>query len=500
MATREGQRLVKAASRGDATAQLTLGRLYLEGGEGLGANTSAALRWLVLARKGGRVEAANEIAEHIPPPPFNSDDIARDYVAACREAATGSGSAAMWASFRLGEVHASGGDLAAAIDCFRRAAEAGHAAAARRLGELLVAGAGRADDEAARAWLEEAAARGDVNAVTPLADLLWLRNDPAAEPWLRQLARAGDVEAMARLAELLLRTATPPPESVREAQQWLVQAARRDHPRALLLLGRLHVRWLRDEGLNLDPRKVPHSPQKAAEYLERAATQNVAEAHWCLAQIYSHAGFARRDLRRARQHLEAAAHAGISAAQVDLARRLMARDVDLEACLRAGHWLCAAMNDPRERKEAETLLDGLADRAPNWPPEVLATQTRLLPLLAESHPRLAVRMTLSARFGLTTRETLFLDLTRVDQGWCLLADVHQYFHYKPWRLVRIVSGEQRQALRDAVESTLPSFRGEDEIFPNAVGSTRARARRLESLLGPMGIDPGLFIADWKSPA
>lgn len=495
MATREGQRLVKAASRGDAVAQLALGRLYLEGGEGLGANPSAALNWLVRAWKGGRAEAAREIAEHIPPP-LNSKDIIADCLAACRSAATGEGAAA--ANFGLGAVHARSGDLAAAIDCFRLAAEAGHAGAAGRLGELLVSGADKAGDGTARAWLEEAAARGDAGAVRPLADLLWQRNDPAAEPWLRQLAREGDAEGMVRLAELLLRTAAT--DAVREAHQWLVQAARKDRPRALLLLGRLHVRWLRDEGLNVDPRKVPHSPQKAAEYLERAAAQNVPEAHWRLAQIYEHPGFGRRDLRRARQHLEAAAHAGVAAAQVALARRLMVRDADLEASLQAGHWLRAATEDPLVREEAETLLDGLADRAPGWPPEILAAQTRLLPRLAESNPRLAARMTLAARFGLTTREALFLDLLRVDQGWCLLADVQQYFHYKPWRLVRIVGAEQQAALRQALESALPSFRGEEEIFPNTIGSTRARARRLESLLGPMRIDPGLFIVDWKPPA
>ena len=212
------------------------------------------------------------------------------------------------------------------------------------------------------------------------------------------------------------------------------------------------------------------------------------------------AGFAKRDLRRARQHLESAAHAGIAAAQVALARRLMVRDADLEACLQAGHWLGMAMDDPLVRAEAETLLDGLADRAPDWPPDVLAAQARLLPLLAENHPRLAARMTLAARFGLTTRETLFLDLLRIDQGWCLLADVKQYFHYKPWRLVRCIGDEQREALRQALESALPSFRGEVEMFPDTVGSTRARARRLEALLGPMGIDPGLFIVDWKPSA
>lgn len=399
-------------------------------------------------------------------------------------------------------MQARSGDVAAAIDCFRRAAEGGHAAAARRLGELLVAGAGDgASPQTARVWLEEAAARGDASAARPLAELLWRQNDPAAVPWLRQVAREGDAEAMARLAELLLRTTTSAtPELTREAHQWLVQAARKDHARALLLLGRLHVRWLR-EGLDTgDGYRVPHSPQKAAEYLERAAVQNVAEAHWCLAQIYGHPGFARRDLRRARKHMEAAAHAGIAPAQVALARRLIARDADLEASLQAGHWLRAAMEDSLVHDEAETLLDGLADRAPAFPPEALAAQARLLPRLAESHPRLAARMTLAARFGLTTRETLFLDLLRVDQGWCLLADVQQYFHYKPWRLVRCMSDEQREALSQAVESALPSFRGEDEIFPSTVGSTRIRARRLESILGPLHIDPGLFIVDWKPPA
>lgn len=438
--------------------------------------------------------------QNTSPPPHDSNDITADYRAACREAAAGEGAAA--ANFRLGTVHARGGDLAVAIDCFRRAAEAGHAAAAGRLGELLVSGAGNAGDGTARAWLEEAAARGDVGAIRPLADLLWRRNDPAAEPWLRQLALEGDAEAMARLAELLLRiTPTAPPQASREAHQWLVQAARKDHPRALLLLGRLHVRWLRGEGLEAtNACKLPHSPHKAAQYLERAAAQNVPEAHWRLAQIYEHPGFGRRDLRRARQHLEAAAHAGVAAAQVALARRLMARDADLEASLQAGHWLRSATEDPLVREEAETLLDGLADRAPDWSPEILAAQTRLLPRLAESHPRLAARMTLAARFGLTTREALFLDLLRIDQGWCLLADVHQYFHYKPWRLVRIISAEQQEALRQALESALPSFRGEEETFPNAAGSTRARARRLESMLGPLGIDPGLFIVDWKPPA
>lgn len=283
-----------------------------------------------------------------------------------------------------------------------------------------------------------------------------------------------------------------------EAHKWLLQAARRDHPRALLLLGKSHVRWLRTEGCD---ELAQHSPQKATEFLERAAAQNVAEAYWLLAQIYQHPGFARRDLRLARQNLEKAAHAGVAPAQVLLARRLTAGRPDLEHTLQAGHWLQAAMDDPAVREEADMLMDGLADRAPEWSAEIRATQARLLDLLlAEGHSGLAHRLMLAARFGLNTRETLFIDLLHADQGWCLKADVGKFFHYQPWRLVRCIDDGQREALRLVREAALQAIRGEADLFVDAMGSTRLRARRMEALLGPLNIDPGLFIAGWKPSA
>lgn len=69
MATREGQRLYKAARQGDPQAQLALGRLYLKGGEGLGRNPASALEWLLRAWKAGAAEAAVAIVEQLPPPP-----------------------------------------------------------------------------------------------------------------------------------------------------------------------------------------------------------------------------------------------------------------------------------------------------------------------------------------------------------------------------------------------------------------------------------------------
>lgn len=131
MATRETQALIRAASRGDVESQLKLGRMYLTGSKGLAPNQSVALLWLTRARKGGRKEAALEIAENICTP-LPGARVFNDYVEACTEALK-AGSLA--GEYRLGEVHSQSGDAAAAIECFRRAAEAGHAAAARKLGK-----------------------------------------------------------------------------------------------------------------------------------------------------------------------------------------------------------------------------------------------------------------------------------------------------------------------------------------------------------------------------
>jgi len=201
MVMRETQALIKMARHGQVNAQLALGRLYLEGEYGLAPNQEAAMSWLTRAWKAGSLDAALDIAEHVDPP-LRFDVTTADYIAACKDASA-AGSAA--ADFGLGTIYTSVGDNLSAIASFRRAAEGGHAAAARRLGELLVAEAVDASSfQTARAWLEEAAQRGDANAARPLADLLWRQQDPAAESWLRQLSMKGDTESMVRLAEMLL--------------------------------------------------------------------------------------------------------------------------------------------------------------------------------------------------------------------------------------------------------------------------------------------------------
>ena len=204
-------RLIKSARDGDAEAQLAVGRLYLTGGEGLAANPFAAATWFSRAWKCGRAEAAVYIAEGIPPPSSESNVMPLDYVSACHAAAA-RGSAI--ASFHLGELLRTGRGVAqdreAALAAFARAAEAGHAGAARRLGELLAEGSPVSDPDDARRWLEQAAKRGDAAAARRLADLLWQGRDVAAIPWLRPLAEAGEAEAMCRLGELLLADGNQP--------------------------------------------------------------------------------------------------------------------------------------------------------------------------------------------------------------------------------------------------------------------------------------------------
>lgn len=490
MATQNAMRLIKSARQDDAEAQLALGALYLTGGEGLAANPLAAASWFSRAWKNGRAEAAVYIAEGIPPPSRESNCMPLNYVSAC-QAAVAQGSAV--ASFHLGELLQAGRgvtqDRQAALAAFARAAEAGHAAAACRLSDLLVEGGGEGAPADVRRWLEQAAERGDAAAARRIADLLWQERDVDAIPWLTPLAEAGEAESMCRLGELLLAAGNPA-----QGGHWLKRAAQRNHARALWLHGRAHARRLL--ALAAPVPDVPSSPLAAARLLERAAAQDWAPAWWDLARIFEHVGFSRRDLRAAREHLERAARAGIPEAQLALGERLAARAGDLPAWLAAGRWLEAALDAGQAR--AEKSLAVIADRAPQWSPQVRAAQRRLLPLLANERPRLAARLALAASFGLTTRETVFFDPAGVgaDQGWCLLVDVSAHFHYKPWRLVRVETAAQPETLAAARET----FMRTDAVTDLAGNDTRRRARQLDSTARAFCIDPALFVADWRSPS
>lgn len=486
MASREVLKLITRARKGETAARLDLGRLYLVGTKGLAPNPSAAFNWLVEAWKDGAREAANDIAR-LPPPEVFPDGTRQAYLEACASVATDTPRAA----FSLAETHARDGELNKARTLYQSAASAGHARAALRLGRMLAEESGTASAEATR-WLRIAAENGEVEAIAPLADLLATSGNDDARPWLRKLADAGDAAAMVRLARCLLESSEL--DGISEARNLLAKAAKLGEPQALWLFGRMHIRQFRDER-HAD--FGPHSPRKALELLERAAQAGVAEAHWDLARLYAQPQSATADQRAARRHLEAAAEAGIAGAQLRLARRLIQRRDDPESWLRAGHLLTAAREDEKFRELADAMLSEIADRPRTWAPEDLAAQHANLPRIAAEFPRLAARLGLASSFGLTTREALFIDLQGVNQGWCLFADLREHFQYRPWRMIRAETEEQRAALDLASQAAQPTFPGEREVRS---GATRARARRLASQLQKtLHIDPAIFINDWQPP-
>ncbi len=129
-------------------------------------------------------------------------------------------------------------DDAAALACFRQAAEAGHAIAECSLGYLLEHGRGTARDESgALGWYRKAANRGDAIAQNNLALMLAqgrgaTRNEAEAMQWFRRAAQQGVPAAQSNLGLLLAqgRGATADPV---EALKWFLLAAAQGHAAAI---------------------------------------------------------------------------------------------------------------------------------------------------------------------------------------------------------------------------------------------------------------------------
>lgn len=486
MATRLAQRLMKGARTGDAQAQLSLGKIYLSGGEGLAANHNAALHWFVHAAREGLAEADMLIAECVALDCAGTE--IQVHLEACQRAAAQGHAAGHCA---LGDIYAarsgSAPDLDKAEAAYRAAARAGHHAAARKLGLLLAQHprpeASRTSDEAAH-WLQLAASAGDRSAAQGLGKLLWHNGDYKAARWLEPEAQRGDPEAMYRLGEILCRQSDA--ERAQRGAYWLERAARKGHAQALWRFGRLHIREFSDARTGL-----PHSPLQASRLLERAAAQGVSQAFWDLARIYEIPRFSRRDLGKARQYLEQAARAGITEAELELGKRLSRYKNDRGAWIAAGHWLSRARE--KGSSEAGALLARIADRAFAWPQATVLQQEEALNAIRERQPIVAARLELAARFGLSAREMLFINPLDIDRAWGIEVDLFRYFKRMPWRLVMIESEQQRLALRRACEAFLAV---DDSSLDLSALSTTARARQLKAVCTRLAVAPSLFVHNW----
>lgn len=467
MASRTLLPLIKRAREGDVDAQLSLGRHYLAGGQGVARNLAAAAGWLARAFAAGNAEAGRLLAEETPATLCEDAALFRR---ACQQAAATGSARALAALAALRE--AAG---LPALDDWLAAARAGDLLAARRVGELLLAAG---DAAGARPWLSAAAAGGDAPAAAALADLLWRTGDPAARAALEKTAATGDVEAMFRLGALLADA-----DECKQGAAWLKRAAGLGHGRAMRRLAGMYAHIITGEGGGLRT-----DPGRAIPLLERAAAAGVVEAWWDLARIYDLPRFAGRDPRRARECLERAAREHVAPAQLALGVRLAAREKDLTAWLAAGRWLTLAQ-EAGEAAAADVLAT-IADTADAVAAATDATAAVAAALTAVRlvSPLVAARLWLASEFALTEREALCLDMARVDQGWCLLADVSAHFRYKPWRLICVERPSQREALAEASTVCRDVRLAADDL----TGELRARSRRLARLLEHLTIDARLF--------
>ena len=124
-------------------------------------------------------------------------------------------------------------------EVLERAAEAGDALAATRLGEADLSGraSGTADTARAAYWLERAACAGEPEAMRRLGMLRLQRADDASQAsegvaWLRRSAEAGDGPAMFLLANAL-RAGQGTPMNETEALAWYRRAADAEYAPAL---------------------------------------------------------------------------------------------------------------------------------------------------------------------------------------------------------------------------------------------------------------------------
>lgn len=483
MANREDLAIIRAARAGQAVAQLTLGKRYLFGGNGLPQSLSTALHWLERAARQQQADAWMLIAEHIPYEVVVSltrpEEAARWYELAFEGGMTKAG--LVFARLVLESAGGASAELKSrAIRALEVVAREGNPDAqwllARQVRQSVepVAGAAAATPAPAPAlppedqqqWTQKAADAGIEQAQHALADAAWQQADltqfrqraqPLADKLLRQYEAlvaqlnapsdalastlgAHNIVLLRRLAQVHLgenRT------DLLQAQQLLELAALACDRDAQLALGLLYAR-LDEQGVRRFPGLGSANYKKAIRWLTLAGEQGMAAAWYVLSRIYLKPEFSQRNLADVQHYLERAAEMGHVAAQLECgigAWRNRRDDVGND--VRALYWLQKAASQGEQ--QAQALLDKVADRpqAAAW--AVLA-RAQLTREQINAHPFLAARIELATLFGLTRPEALLIDLKQADRGHCLMVDIRSQYARSKRRLIMVENGEQRGAL------------------------------------------------------
>lgn len=478
MVTRTVLPLLREARAGDSAAQLALGKVYLNGSDGLKRDSLAAFYWLRQAASRGHTEAQGLIAQDVPASMV--DDPAA--VAPFYEAAASRGSANACLALSDWVLEANGSDRNAsqARELLYRSAERGDRKAQLRIAALLQSepDSPGGQTEALR-WFEMAARQGSRAARVYLADWFWRKGDPAAKRWLEALADEGDPEILYRLGVLLVSEG-----EVRKAADCLGRAALSSHPGAQLSYGLLHGAPGGRQAVG-----VPHSLKKAAYWLEKASSAGEAQASFQLYRLYRAPKFSLRSLAMSQQYLERAAHQGHAHAQYLVALGLLRLSVERDADIAAACWLDRARRGGHV--QAESLLKFLCAPPAAASPAVHAQQSRVIALVAASRIAPATRLELGQVFGLTIPQLLLFTPPREDASACFAVDVREHASRIRRRLVHVETAEE-QALLDRARRLLSP----ENPHPSDVrGTLRQRRHDLEKTLSIAGAALGLFSVD-----
>ncbi len=478
MASRKILKVMHSARQGDAAAQLELGRCYLDGAEGLGRNLPTAYRWLSAAADQGCDEAACLIADAIPLAAIDNPARARWHLQrACALGSVAAGSKlARWQLDGLFGPLA-GEDIARCRDVLRSAAEQGDVLAQLTLGALaLDSGSDNGNDIA---WLEQAAQRGENEAMLRLIDYYWQCAGgelwtPGQVPGISRQARPAAAIAAAEKALAWHRASwdktrqTLPGEEIlrraslllllrqKDAGKWLEKAADAGEARAAYILGLINLGPSYVDGLIGHEAgaayRFPRSYKQAESWLTRAADMQIAEASFAVWMVNNFRNYTLKDPAKGARHLVRAAQMGHGEACWLLAKGHLAKDNGQEAI----RWLERAARQGLDK--AERKLDELA-------PRVAAPDSHLLALsqaLENEDSSLSVRLELAAHFALKEAEYLLIDPNIADLGDVICVDIRRHYRKSKVRLIRITDASQRQAL-DRAKHLLASLSSADEV-------------------------------------
>lgn len=198
---RRAVQYLRRAAHEIASAQYWYGRMLVDG-RGVAANAEEGRSWIVRAAAVGIADAEAALAEMM----VNGRGGPRDQLAAAALFEKAAGKGHVGAMYALGMLSDGGHTPAVAQRWFRAAAERGHAEAQKMLGQYLARGlAGERDLDAARLWLERAAAQGLPDAARDLASIHAVLSTKPRER-MRQAGHIRNSDAIAATPVV-----TPPP-------------------------------------------------------------------------------------------------------------------------------------------------------------------------------------------------------------------------------------------------------------------------------------------------